>query len=199
MDEASPIELRCRFIFLIRALKIDAVFTFNPWGHGEENPDHWVTGQAVEAACWMAGNAKDYPEHLVAGLMPYSVREKYYWVVRPEQPYNRVVDISSYINKRIEALRVNKAQGPAGSHGSRLKARLAQQGFRLPILGDDDETAEREYIRLFCSTAVRELGQEYGLGYAEPFFYVPPGGSVFGFAESAEIEQYIAEHAVPMK
>ena len=37
------------------ALKIDTVITFNPWGHGEENPDHYVTGQAVEAAKWMAG------------------------------------------------------------------------------------------------------------------------------------------------
>ncbi len=199
MDEASPIELRCRLIFLIRALKMDTVFTFNPWGHDEENPDHWVTGQAVEAACWMAGNAKDYPEHLAAGIEPHAVKEKYYWVVRPGQPYNRIVDISDYLDKRTEALRVNKAQGPAGSSGSRLKARLAQQGVRLPILGDDDETADREYNRLFCSTAARVLGQEYGLEYAEPFFYVPPGGSVFGFAESAEIEAYITEHAVPIE
>lgn len=198
MDEASPIELRCRLMFLIRALKIDTVFTFNPWGHGEENPDHWVTGQAVEAACWMAGNAKDYPEHLAAGIMPHTVQEKYYWVVRPDQPYNRVVDISAYLDKRIDALRVNQAQGPAGSHGSRLKARLAQQGLRLPTLGEDDETADREYIRLFCSTAARALGQAYGLDYAEPFLHVPPAGSVFGFADSTEIEQYIAEHAVPI-
>ncbi|MBI4530814.1 MAG: PIG-L family deacetylase [Candidatus Latescibacteria bacterium] len=198
MDEASSIELRCRLMFLIRALKIDTVFTFNPWGHGEENPDHWVTGQAVEAACWMAGNPKDYPEHLTAGVMPHSVREKYYWVVRPGQPYNRVVDISPYIDRRIEALRVNKAQGPAGSHGSMLRARLTQQGLRLPALGDDDETADREYIRLFCSTAAGELGQECGVEYAEPFFYVPPGGSVYGFAEGVEIERYIAEHAVPI-
>jgi hypothetical protein len=146
----------------------------------------------------MAGNSKDYPEHLAAGVMPYSVKEKYYWVVRPGQPYNRVVDISPYLDRRMEGLRVNKAQGPAGSQGSRLKARLAQQGLRLPVLGDDDETADREYIRLFCSTAARELGQEYGVEYAEPFFYVPPGGSVYGFAEGVEIERYIAEHAVPL-
>lgn len=198
MDEASPIELRGRLMFLIRALKIDTVFTFNPWAHGEENPDHWITGQAVEAACWMAGNPKDYPEHLAAGVMPYSVKEKYYWVVRPGQPYNRVVDIGPYIDKRVDALRVNTTQGPAGVHGSMLKARLAQQGLRLPVLGDDDETADREYIRLFCSTAARELGQAYGMEYAEPFFYVAPGDSVFGFAEGSYIERYIAEHAVPL-
>ncbi|MBI4551189.1 MAG: PIG-L family deacetylase [Candidatus Latescibacteria bacterium] len=199
MDEASPIELRLRFIFLFRALKVDTVFTFNPWGHGEENPDHWMTAQAVEAACWMAGMNKDYPEHRAGGITPHGVRDKYYWVVRPGQPYNRVVDISPYIEKRIDALRVNTTQGPAGSGGSRLRARLAQQGLRLPALGDDDETADREYIRLFCSTAARQLGQEYGLDYAEPFLYVPPGGSVYGFAGSDEIERYIAGHAVPIR
>lgn len=198
MDEASAVELRARLMFLIRALKIDTVFTFNPWGHGEENPDHWVTAQAVEAACWMAGNPKDYPEHLAAGIMPYSVKEKYYWVGRPGQPYNRVVDISDFIEQRIDANRVNKAQGPAGAHGSLLRARLAKEGLRLPELGGDDDTADREYIRLFCCTAARELGRQYGVEYAEPFFHVPPAGSVYGFATGEEVQQYIAAHAVPL-
>ncbi len=198
MDEAASVEIRSRLMFLIRALRIDTIFTFNPWGHGEENPDHWVTAQAVEAACWMAGNPKDYPEHLAAGVMPYSVKEKYYWVGRPGQPYNRVVDISAHIDKRIDANRVNKTQGPAGAQGSMLRARLAKQGLRLPELGDDDDTADREYIRLFCCTAARELGKQYGVEYAEPFFHVPPAGSVYGFATGEEVQQYIAAHAVKL-
>lgn len=199
MDEAPAVEIRARMIFLIRALKIDTVFTFNPWGHGEENPDHWITAQAVEAACWMAGNPKDYPEHLAAGVMPYSVREKYYWTARPGQPYNRVVDISDYIEQRIDANRVNQAQGPAGSLGSQLRARLAAEGLHLPELGNDDDTADREYIRLFCCTAARELGQQYGVEYAEPFYHVGPAGSVYGFATGEEVQQYIDAHAKPLR
>jgi hypothetical protein len=34
----------------------------------EENPDYYATASAVEAACWMSGMSKDYPEHLDAGL-----------------------------------------------------------------------------------------------------------------------------------
>ena len=68
MDGDSALELRCRLILLFRLLQVDAVFTFNPWGVNEENPDHWVTARAVEAACWMAGADKDYPEQLAAGL-----------------------------------------------------------------------------------------------------------------------------------
>ena len=196
MDGASPLELRSRLILLFRALKIDTVFTFNPWGHGEENPDHWVTGQAVEAACWMAGMNKDYPEHLAIGIEPHRVRQKYYWVARPAQPYNRVVDIGGQMERKIASMSVNKAQGPAGSQGSRLKARLTKQGLRLPDLGDDDETADWEYIKLFGLDEYREFGEEYGFEYAEQFYCVP---NTLGIGRRSRIEDYIAQHAVPIE
>jgi len=199
MDQASPLELRSRIILLIRALKIDTIFTFYPWGHGEENPDHWVTGQAVEGARWMAGNGKDYPEQVAAGIKPHSVRELYYWVARPGQPYNRVVDIGGQMEKKVASMSVNKSQGPAGSSGSRLKARLAKQGVRLPALGKDDETADREYIKLFGLKEYGELGRKYGLEYAENFFYVSAGGKFIGSVDGAAVEAYIAQNAVPIE
>ena len=142
LDEASPLELRARLVFLFRMLKVDTVFTFNPWGHSEENPDHYVIAQAVEAARWMAGMAKDYPEQVALGITPHTVREQYYWVARQGQPYNRVVDISDYMEEKVASMSVNKSQGPAGSSGSRIKARLAEQGLCLPALNGDDETAD---------------------------------------------------------
>ena len=60
-------------IFLFRYLKADTVVSFNPWGHGEENPDHWKTGHAVEEAAWMAGVETDYHEHAEAGIQPHEV------------------------------------------------------------------------------------------------------------------------------
>ncbi len=195
LDGESPLELRCRLIFLFRALKVDTVLTFNPWGHGERNPDHWVTGQAVEAAAWMAGMDKDYPEHFAAGLAPHAVRESYYWVARGGQPYNRVVDVGAHVETMVAAMSVHKSQGPAGSTGSRLKAQLAARGLRLPELdGDDgsDETADRQYIRLFLLDPYRALGQAYGLDYAEPFYYIGPGGP-------SRVDDYIARHAVPLR
>ena len=192
MDAISPVELRARLIFLFRLLEVDTVFTFNPWGHGEENPDHYVTAQAVEAACWMAGMDKDYPEHFAAGLEPHTVRERYYWVARPGQPYNRVVDISDVMDKKVAAMSVNKSQGPAGSQGSRLKERLAARGLHLPELGETDEEADRAYIELFCLDPYRDLGQQYGLEYAEAFFYLGP-------PDSSKVDDYVEEHAVPLE
>src|SRR5512140_651385 len=83
MDGISDLEYRARLIFLFRLLKVDIVVCYDPWGHYEENPDHSVTARGVEAACWMAGMDKDYPEHFAAGLKPHSVTEKYYFARGP--------------------------------------------------------------------------------------------------------------------
>ncbi|HEV2123900.1 MAG TPA: PIG-L family deacetylase, partial [Chloroflexota bacterium] len=125
LDGESPLELRCRMIWLFRALRVDTVFTFNPWGIGERNPDHWVTGRAVEAAYWMAGMDKDYPEQFATGVAPHAPQECYYWVGRRGQPFNRVVDVGAHVETKVAAMSVNKSQGPAGSSGSQLKERLA--------------------------------------------------------------------------
>jgi LmbE family N-acetylglucosaminyl deacetylase len=177
LDEASPLELRARLVYIFRALQIDTVITFNPWGHGEENPDHYVTGQAVEAAKWMAGGDKDYPEHALAGVQPYVVSDQWYFVGRPGQPFNRVVDITPFIDRKVETMALNKAQGPAGSQGSQLKQQLASLGLELPMLGGDDDTADREYIREFGLESYKAMGAKWGCEYAERFFYIGAGGS----------------------
>ena len=142
MDAVSRSELRSRLIFLFRLLKIDTIISYDPWGHYEENPDHYVTADCVEAACWMAGGTKDFPEHFEAGLKPQSVTHKYYFA-RFQQRVNRVVDIGPTLEKKIDVLVMNKAQGPAGEAGAKLRAQLAAQRLRLPLLGSDDQTANR--------------------------------------------------------
>lgn len=190
LDEVSMGELRARFIFLFRLLQVDTVVCYDPWSAYEENPDHYVTARAVESACWMAAMGKDYPEHFAAGLTPHGVREKYYFARGP-QLVNRVVDISDAIEKKIDCLLANQAQGPAGESGARWKARLASLNLRLPLLGDDDRTANREFIRHFLLKTESGLGRPYGVAYAEQFHYIGP-------AEST-IEEEIKKNAVPLR
>jgi hypothetical protein len=151
-----------------------------------------MTARAVEAACWIAGRAHDYPEQLAAGLTAHAVTDKYYFARRPE--ITRVVDISHVIDKKVEANRANVAKGPAGTNGSRLRAELAKQNLRLPLLGDDDATADRNYIRSSCWRATA-TGQQYGVEYAEAFHYIGPGSSGRG----SRVEEYPKQHAVPLK
>jgi LmbE family N-acetylglucosaminyl deacetylase len=200
LDDASRQDLRGRLIFLFRALKVDIVVSYDPWGMYEENPDHYVTAQAVEAACWMAGGRKDYPEHAEAGVQPHSVTEKYYFARGP-QLVNRVVDITSTIDRKIEANLMNVSQGPAGLTGSRMRAALAAKKQRLAVLGAGDETANREYIRRIVLDADsdalrgvpsdREVGKPYGFEWAEPFHYIGPRAS--------KLEKYVSEHAEPIR
>jgi hypothetical protein len=191
MADVSLNELQCRLIFLIRLLKVDTVVCWDPWAHDEENPDHVQTARGVEAACWMAGRAHDYPEQFAAGLAPHTVREKYYYARRPE--VNRVVDVSGVVDQIIDANRANRAKGPAGNHGSRLRAELAKRGEKLPLLGDNDVTADRNYIREFLLARRRALGKNHGVPYAEAFHHI--GGD----AGRSAVEEYIKKNAVPIK
>jgi LmbE family N-acetylglucosaminyl deacetylase len=199
MDEISRLEMRERLIYLIRLLKIDTIVCYDPWGIYEENPDHYVTAQVVEASCWMAGQDHDYPEHFAAGLQPHVVKEKYYFARGP-QIVNRVVDISPWVDRKVEANLANKTQGPCGENGARLRAKLAVQKTKLPLLGDDDDTANRAYIKDIVLDydslnqrgilSDKELGRKYGLEWAEAFHYIGP--------RQSQLDRYIAEHAVPL-
>jgi hypothetical protein len=144
---------------------------------------------------------KDYPEHLEAGLKPHAVREKYYFARGP-QLINRVVDISTTIDQKVDANVANKTQGPGGENGARLKARLSAQNLKLPVLGDTDDIANRQYIKHFVLDldsqrlrgvrSDRELGREHGVEYAEAFHYVAP------YPIDFNMEEYVRKNATPL-
>jgi LmbE family N-acetylglucosaminyl deacetylase len=187
MDDVSRVEMRARLLFLFRLLKVDTIFSYDPWGHYEENPDHYVTAQCVESACWMAGGRLDYPEHFAAGLAPYGVREKYYFARGP-QLVNRVVDISSTIDKKMSVIRANRTM--IKNMVGQLKQSLAARNLRLPALERDDDAAIREFVNLRFRERDRQVGRKYGLEYAEAYHYIGPDN---------QFEDYVAKNAVPLR
>ena len=190
MNGISSTDLRGRLVLLFRMLKVDTVITFNPWAPGEEDPDRWVTGRAVEEASAISGIANEYPEYLEAGIAPHSVSERYYFYARSGQPFNRVVDISSQVEKKIDAIAECKSHG-AGNSGSLLRARLTRQGRRLPLLGGDDRTADREYVRQFLLEDSRQFGKPHNFAYAERFYYVDRREQM-----KSKVDEYIERNAV---
>ena len=194
MDDCSMVEIRSRLIFLFRLLQVNTVVCMDPYNHYDENPDHIIAGKAVEGACWMSGSARDYAEHYKAGLQPARVREKYYFARSPQghNLVNRVVDISAYIDTKVRVNMANKGKGPAGSAGARLRDELLKQGKKLPLLGDDDETANFQYVKFFLMADYRLFGQQFGCEYVEAFRYI---GSEPNYVDN--IRKYAAEHAVP--
>ena len=190
MNEISPTEIRGRLILLLRMLKADTVISFHPSGLGDQDVDHEATGRALEDACDMAASESDFQEHLEAGFGAQSVIERYYFHTHPDQPFNRVVDIGPHIEKKIDAIVECQSQG-GGARGVELRARLAREGKRLPLLGSDDRTANREYVRQFLLDEHRDYGRRHNLQYAERFFYVdrrPPA--------KTKVDEYVAKNAV---
>ena len=186
MDEYNIQEIKGRLIFLFRLLKVDTLICYDPWGHYEENPDHYITAMAVEAARWMAGMGTDYPEQLEV-VKPHTVREMYYFARGP-QLVNRVVDISRFIDIKVESNVVCKTQGPGGENGARLRKRLAKEGKKLEILGNDDETANFNYVKEFVLDHDKINGEKYGLDWAECFHYIGPSPS--------KLNDYLRENSI---
>jgi len=193
MNGISSTDLRGRLALIFRMLKVDTVITFNPWAPGEEDPDRWVTGRAAEEASAICGTANEYPEYLEAGIMPHPVSERYYFHARPGQPFNRVVDISAQVDKKIAAIVECKSQG-GGNSGSLLRALLTKQGRGLRLLGSDDRTADREYVRQFLLEDYRQYGKAYNFAYAERFYYIDRRERA-----NSKVDEYIERNAVRLR
>src|SRR5262249_48333848 len=100
---------------------------------------------------------------------------------------------SGVVDQIIDANRANRAKGPAGHHGSRLRAELARRGEKLPLLGDDDVTADRNYIPEVLLVRPRALGRDHGVQYAEAFHHIGGG------AGRSAVDEYVKKNAVPIK
>lgn len=199
MDENNIQEIKGRLIFLFRLLKIDTVICYDPYGQYEENPDHYITARAVESARWMAGMSTDYPEQLEV-VQPHTVREMYYFARGP-QLVNRVVDISNFIDKKVESIVACVTQGPGGDRGATLRKKLEEEGRKLESLGDNDNTANFNYVKKFVLDidseylrgvpSDKKVGEKYGLEWAEQFHYIGP--------TTSEMNEYIEKNAQPVK
>jgi LmbE family N-acetylglucosaminyl deacetylase len=183
LDDVSRMEIRVRLIFLFRLLKVDTVLSYDPWGHYEENPDHYVTAQAVEAACWMSADHLDFPEQFDAGLKVHSISEKYYFARGP-QVVNRVVDIGPTLKQKIAYIRSCRTM--ITNMVRSMNDSLATQGMRIPAFSSGQDAASDAYIEAAFIERDKQVGAKYGLEYAEEFHYIGPDHS---------LDDYIRAHA----
>ena len=147
--ELTPsLELRGAVTRVIRQYKPYAVMTHDPLTLFYNNefvnhPDHRAIGQAtVDAIYPTARDPLQFNEHIREGLEPHKVKEIY--IFGTEHP-NVLVDISSTIEDKIEALKLHVSQvGTAEELPERIKTRSAQlaephglafaEGFRRVVM-----------------------------------------------------------------
>jgi LmbE family N-acetylglucosaminyl deacetylase len=193
MEEISKEELRGRLLLIYRMVKADTVISFNPESLAGQvsgqHMDRLITGRAAAEAASLCDMPNEHWEHVEAGFAARPILERYYVCTSAEQPFNRIVDIGLYIEKKIDAIAECKSQG-GGNLGSQLRGRLTGEGKRLPLLGNDDRTADREYIRHFLLDDYRDFAKPNNLKYAERFYYVndrPP---------QSKVDEYVAKNAI---
>jgi LmbE family N-acetylglucosaminyl deacetylase len=107
------LSLRRELVRVIREFRADVIVCGDPtsWFYGNQyinHPDHRaVAAAAVEALFPAAGNRNYFPELLDAGLEPIKIKEVY--ISNPQQP-DVWVDISGFMDQKVEALRQHKSQ-----------------------------------------------------------------------------------------
>jgi LmbE family N-acetylglucosaminyl deacetylase len=92
--------LRRDLTLVLRTVRPDVVFAFDPWKRYEIHPDHRAVGLCSFDAIAAARGRLNYPEQLHDGVIAHKVKQVYFF--NTDQP-NHWVDISEVIDKKIEA------------------------------------------------------------------------------------------------
>jgi LmbE family N-acetylglucosaminyl deacetylase len=125
------IELRRELTRIIRRLKPDRVITGDPTAvfYGTEyinHPDHRAAAEAAIYAVFPSAVTRPiFPELLAEGFEPHQVKEVY--ISGDEAHNNTHVDISSTLDRKIEALRCHKSQLDPGD-GQWIRDWAAESG-----------------------------------------------------------------------
>ena len=152
-------ELREKIVRHVRQVQPAAVLTVDPWNF-DENPDHRAVGQAVLEACSFAHFHLFHPEHIEEGLETAMVAK----VILGKTPNpNSYVDISGYIDKKIEAILC---------YHSQLELMQMEGAGRLEVLGKSSpifNSPVDQIIPVSVRAIAEEDGKKGGVPLAEPF------------------------------
>jgi LmbE family N-acetylglucosaminyl deacetylase len=168
LDSLPPGLLREQFIRLIRQYKPDVVFAEDPFAPGEVHPDHRATAWAASDAIHYASLPLVHPEHLAEGLQPHFVPEKYFYAENPTKA-NKIVDISSTMEKKLAALAEHKTQMTFLVEDVLRQACIA--GLDLEALLGEAVHDPMAAISWALKAQAAEIGQRAGVQYGEAFRY----------------------------
>lgn len=188
--DAPPRDLRGQFMRLIRELKPDIMFTWDPFTHYEGHPDHRAVAVAANEAASFSHFPNFYPEQLRDGLEPHYVSEQWYFAKSPRDQ-NKFVDIGATIDRKIKALHAHEAQMVLTV--ADLQHHLRASGLDVPGLADLDPHEYHDVIARQMKAAGRAVARRAGLGctYAEGFRRTRYGG-IESLAKDQELPEDIS-------
>ena len=166
--DVPPTVLRGRVMRLIRQLKADVIFSWDPFAPFESHPDHRAIAWATCDAASFAQLPLYHPEQLEEGLEPHRVSE-WYWYSKARWQTNKLVDISGMMDQKLAALYAYACQMVLTVDEFLEEARAAGVGEEK--LAGIDANDYRRWIEVGMRTVNGKLGAELGVAYAEAFRY----------------------------
>ena len=166
LSETPLNELRERCMRAIRRLRPDVLFTWDPFARYENHQDHRAVAWAAMEAASFSHFPLYHPEHRDEGLEPHYVGEHYFFAKVPRD-VNKAVDISAYVERKIEALCQHVSQMELTV--SDLQLQLAASGIDLPALRKADPKDFRPVIEIMIRSWAASVGRRHGLPFAEEF------------------------------
>jgi LmbE family N-acetylglucosaminyl deacetylase len=173
--QAGPDQLRGQFMRIIRDLKPDVIFTWDPFAPNEGHADHRAVAVAASEAAAFAHFPLYYPEQIAEGLPAHYVGEQWFFSKTPHNQ-NKFVDIDGYIDKKIEALYQHDTQMVLTI--ADMQHHLKASGLSVPWLSALEPHDYQETIARRMKAAGRAVAQQAGLSctYAEGFRRARYGG-----------------------
>ena len=165
-EQAPPDVLRGQFMRILREVKPEIMFTWDPFTPYEGHPDHRAVAMAAHEAASYAHFPLYHPEQLRDGLEPHYVGEQWYFAKAPRDR-NKFVDIASTIDRKIEALCCHASQMVLTVQD--LQFALEASGLDVPWLAGRDPHDYRDVIERQVRAVARAVGKEAGFEYAEGF------------------------------
>ncbi len=184
----SELELRERFVYLIRKYRPYAVFSFDPDGWEENNQDHKRVADAMDEALWVSAFDKHYPEHFKEGLQPYAVVERWFFGRKLPNP-NRAEDISEFLEKKIDALCAHQTQIKHMLHQYQMQ--LAAWGKRVPWVDLSYEGDPKEIVAVFLQEQANAVAHHFGLGEGRM-------GELYRYVRFGDLEELFQMMSVPL-
>jgi LmbE family N-acetylglucosaminyl deacetylase len=173
LSETPLNDLREKCMRAIRRHRPDIVFTWDPHAPYEEHQDHRSVAWAATEAAAFSHFPLYHPEHRDDGLEPHLVGEKY-WFAKVPKDANKVVDITDFIDKKIDALCAHECQMEMTVMD--LQAQLAASGLEIPFVADADPKEYRPVIEAQIKAWAGSVGRRAGFAFGEEFRRARFGG-----------------------
>jgi LmbE family N-acetylglucosaminyl deacetylase len=184
-EKAPPHVLRGQFMRILREVRPDIMFTWDPFTPYEGHPDHRAVAWAAHEAASFAHFPLYYPEQVEEGLEPHHVGEQWFFAKAPRD-VNKVVDITDCVDRKIQALCRHESQMVLTV--ADLQFDLRASGLRLPELEDLDPHDYKAVIDRQVRAIAAAVGRGHGFDYAEPFRRTRFGG-IERFVRDQELDE----------